>query len=291
MKKILYSAALIFVIFAFNGCQDMNHPALGDYPKDVNPVGGPLKFYASFDGTTDDSLFNAVDSILANFASMNSTVSIDGISGKAIEGGVGKYVSYAKPNDFATTAGSFTVSFWEKHDGQTHNNALTNGPEYPFSFVTPSSYNDLNTNFFVLFEGNNTACAVKMYVAAGLGSNGKNISDTWLVWQGSNAISGILDNQWHHCAFVYDQTTSTLTFYVDGAPVSQGTQTWSGHGTIGLENSMVNSLRIGCGPTGDETDVSDSWTSSTWKGGLDQFRMYATALTASEVSELYTSKK
>jgi hypothetical protein len=287
MKNIIYSILTVGLL-AFSSCQDLNHPTLGDYPKDSNPAGGPLKFYIAFDGTTSDVLMNAVDSIRANFASANTATSVDGVKGKAIQGGVGKFVSYAKPNDFATTAKSFTVSFWEKHNGQTHNNALTNGPEYPFSFVASSNYHWSGSNFFLLFEGDNTACAVKLVAASGL-SGGASVADTWLTWEGSGSIPGLMDNAWHHCAFVYDQTTSGLTFYKDG--VSLGTKTWTGHGAIGLVNSVIASVRIGCGPQGDAGDVSDNWLASTWKGSLDQFRLYGTALTATEVQSLFTNKR
>lgn len=289
MKKILYSFTIVLAMLIANSCQDMNHPALGDYAKDMNPVGGPLKFYAAFDGTKTDALFNAVDSIRANFASANTTTSTDGISGKGIQGAVGAFVSYAKPNDFGTTAKSFTISFWEKRDGQTKNNSGTNGPEYPFSFVSPSDYHWSSSNMFLLFEGDNTACAIKFVLVSGVNATGGSASDTWLTWEGTNALPGLLDNKWHHCAFVYDETTSGLTFYLDG--VSKGIKTWTGHGALGLVNDKINTMRIGCGPQGDANDKTDNWLASTWKGGLDQFRMYGKALTTAEVNELFVGKK
>lgn len=290
MKNIFKLITLTCTLVLFFGCQDMNHPELGNYPKDSNPAGGPLKFYTAFDGTTDNPLMNAVDSIRASFASINTAASVAGISGKAIQGGVGKFVTYAKPNDFAKTANSFTVSFWQKHDGQTKNNALTNGPEYPFSFVAPSNYHWSSSNMFLLFEGDNAGCAVKFVLVTGLAANGTSSkADTWLTWEGGNKIPGLLDNQWHHCAFVYDEKTSGLSFYKDGTLI--GTKTWTGHGAIGLLDSKINSLRIGCGPQGNADDTSDNWLASTWKGALDQFRMYGTALTESEVKALYTGKK
>ncbi|MGB4414391.1 MAG: LamG-like jellyroll fold domain-containing protein [Paludibacter sp.] len=290
MKKIfIIIMTLSVAIILFNSCQEMNRPAFGDYKMDSNPVGGPLKFYVAFDGTTDNPLMNAVDSIRANFATANTTTSINGINGKGIQGAVGKFVTYAKQNDFASTMGSFTVSFWEKHDGQTKNNALTNGPEYPFSFVAVADYHWSNSNFMLMFEGSNTACAVKMVVADGLSADGKaSAADTWLTWEGAGSIAGLLDNQWHHCAFVYDQNTSALTFYKDG--VSLGAKTWPTHGAIKLVDAKIASVRIGCGPQGDAQDVSEDWLRSTWKGGLDQFRLYSTALTAAEVSALFTKK-
>ncbi len=288
MKKIKYFLLISLGLLVFNSCQDMNHPELGDYPADTNPVGGPLKFYTAFDGTTSDGLFNAVDSIKANFASANTTTAIDGVNGKAIQGGVGAFVSYAKPNDFASST-SFTVSFWEKHDGQTKNNSLTNGPEYIFSFLSPSEYHWSSSNMFLLFEGNNAKCAVKFVIVSGVNSSGASVTDTWLNWEGTASIAGLLDNKWHHCAFSYDETTSGLSFYLDGALV--GTKTWTGHGALGLVNDKINSMRIGCGPQGDAKDVSDNWLACTWKGGLDQFRMYGKALTASDISQLYSGKK
>ena len=85
------------------------------------------------------------------------------------------------------------------------------------------------------------------------------------------------------------RTTSGLTFYQDG--VSQGTKTWGTHGAINLVDSKIAGFRIGCGPQGDQTDVSDNWEASTWKGGLDQFRMYNTVLTADEVNTLFVNKQ
>ena len=48
---------------------------LGDFPKMPTRPGGPLKFYAAFDGATSDPLMNAVDSVRANFPSENPLVS------------------------------------------------------------------------------------------------------------------------------------------------------------------------------------------------------------------------
>lgn len=290
MKNTFKIMTFLITIAFVSGCQDLNRPVLGDYPKDSNPAGGPLKFYSAFNGTTSDVLMNAVDSIRANFPTANTTTATDGISGKAIQGGVGKFVTYAKPNDFGKTASSFTISFWEKHDGQTKNNALTNGPEYVVSFTSPSDYHWSSGNFFLMLEGDNTKCAVKFVLVTGLADDGTSSkTDTWLTWEGDGSIQGLLDNQWHHCVFVYDEKTSGLTFYKDGGVI--GTKTWTGHGALGLVDAKINSMRIGCGPQGNADDKTDNWLASTWKGGLDQFRMYGTALSSTDVSDLFSGKK
>lgn len=260
---------LALISLAFIGCQDMDTPALGDYPKDANAVGGPLKFYTSFDGNTTNSLMNAVDSIRAQFPTENPFAVIDGPSSKATQGAAGKFISFSKPNDFATTAGSFTIAFWEKHDGPS------SGAEFAFSLKSSNGHWSGGA-MFLLMEGSPSATAVKFVIVD------KYMADTWLTWEGDSTVSGLFDNAWHHCAFVYDANTSGLTFYKDGVAVS--TRTWGAHGAVNLDDSKITSLRIG-GPCG-----SDGWMSS-WLGGLDQFRMYSTALTAAEVTTLYSKKK
>lgn len=199
-------------------CRKMSTPALGDYPVDANPPGGPLKFYVAFDGNTTDALMNAVDSVRAAFPSDNPLASVAGISGKAVQGESGKFISYAKPNDFATTAKSFTVSAWFKRNGQTKNNGGTNGPEYILSTRAVNDYNWSNGSFLFFLEGDNTACAVKFFIQSGT-------TDAWLTWEGGQSIPGLLNDQWHHIVAVYNHNTSTMTLYIDGV-ANPNVKTW-----------------------------------------------------------------
>ena len=60
-NKIITNVTMVLaLIIAITSCQKLARPALGNYPKDTNPPGGPLKFYAALEGS-------AVDSIRANF--------------------------------------------------------------------------------------------------------------------------------------------------------------------------------------------------------------------------------
>ena len=279
-NKHLLFLTLSFLTIALFSCQKMEKPGFGDYPKDSNPPGGPLNFYVAFDGTTSDPLRNAVDSIRASFASDNPLTSTTGISGKGLKGENKKFVKYAKPNDWAIQAKSFTVSVWVKRNGQTQNNTGTNGPEYPFSFKSSNGHWS-GGNMFLLLEGNNAACAVKMVVVD------KNMGDNWFTWEAGFTVAGLLDNNWHHLVFVYAAASSTMTFYKDGV-ANPNLRTWGTHGNINIDNSKISELRIGAGPGTNYN--TDDWLSSTWKGDLDQFRMYSTALTAAQVSALYASK-
>ena len=282
MKKNIqqYLLAATVVLLAAS-CQKMDRPALGDFPKDTNPPGGPLKFYAAFDGTTSDPLMNAVDSIRANFAGSNPLASVDGVSGKGVKGESQKFIRYAKPNDWAKFAKSFTIAFWYKRDGQTKNNTGTNGPEYPVSFKSSNGHWS-GANMFVIIEGNNAACAVKVMIADS--SN----ADNWFTWEGSNTIPGLLNNNWRHMALVYSAATSGMTLYIDGV-ANSNVRVWGTHGDINIDDTKISEMRIGAGPGTNYS--SDDWLSSSWKGELDQFRMYDVALTASEIQGLFNGRK
>lgn len=282
MKFINKILPFLWLLVITAGCQKMERPGLGDYPKDANAPGGPLKFYAAFDGTTSDPFMNAVDSVRANFPSDNPLQSTDGISGKGIQGAVGKFIKYAKPNDWAITAKGFTVATWFFGNAQTKNNKGTNGTEYFMALKAVSNYHWSNAVMFFFLEGSNTACQVKLMAVD------KNKADHWFEWVGGEVVTGILDNKWHHIAFVYDAATSTATLYIDGV-ANPNKKTWAGHGDINFDDTKVTEMRIGAGPNDDAT--GDDWLSSTWKGKLDQFRLYGTALTAAEISALFTGKK
>lgn len=270
--QLLYILPVILLLIT-GGCKKMDRPQLGNYPKDANPPGGPLKFYAAFDGSD-------VDSIRANFASDNPLTYVAGISGKAIQGATGKFVKYIKPNDWAEQSSSFSISFWYKRDGQTQNNKGTNGPEYIMSFKSSNGHWS-GASFLLFLEGNNSACAVKVMTVD------KNLNDNWFTWEGGNTIAGILDNKWHHMVIAYNDKTSTMTLYIDGV-ANANTRVWPNHGGINFDAGKIVEMRIGAGP-GTNYD-SDDWLSSSFKGAIDQVRMYNTVLSQSEISTLFNGK-
>jgi hypothetical protein len=284
MKLIQYVKifAMITVIAGLAiSCQKMDQPSLGEYPEDSNPPGGPLKFYTAFDGTTDNVLMNAVDSIRATFPSDNPLTATDGISGKGVQGANKKFLKYIKPNDWALLSESFSISVWYKKDGQTKNNTGTNGPEYLASFKSDNGHWS-GSNMLFFLEGDNAKGAVKVMIADA------NVADSWFTWENANTIAGLLDNNWHHLVITYSSESSTMTLYVDGV-ANPNTRTWANHGKINISNDAITEFRIGSGPQ-DNFDTDD-WLSSSFKGSIDQFRMYSTALSASEVQGLFTGKK
>jgi hypothetical protein len=266
------------------GCQKINKPSLADYPKDSDPrfplyPGGPLIFFAAFDGTTTDPLMNAVDSIRANFASDNPLTSIDGISGKAVKGVDGKAIKYSGTNDFNRST-SFTIAFWMKNPAQVGRT------EFVFSLVD-DKYGWHHSAIFLMFENQtNTKSTMKL-----------GLMDQWFEFVNEKELQKpLFDGQWHHCAYVYDETTSKLSYYFDGVAltglVPALTDAKKDGGPRGkLDLSTANQLVLGgwnkavgiAGP-------GDDWIKS-YSGGIDQFRMYRTVLTAAEIGALYSGKK
>jgi hypothetical protein len=79
-----------------------------------------------------------------------------------------------------------------------------------------------------------------------------------------------------------------MKLYVDGVQ-NPNTKSWGGHGNINIDNNAISEMRVGAGP--NNSFDSDDWLSSTWKGGIDQLRLYTTALTAGEVQALFAGKR
>lgn len=271
-----------FILALAIGCQKMSRPALGDYPADqtVTPSSA-LRFYVPFDssdakGSQLNIRFKDSISGYPCFFPDKSVTSIAGARGTAYNASSSFFLTYYNSNDFVSSAQSFTVAFWEKRNGRPDGDAQ-------FAFSVPSSNGYwAGASMFVLFDhqgagATNDSAVVKMDVID------KNVGDNWFQWDGTSRIKGIQDNNWHHLAFVYDATTSTMKLYVDGV-VNARTQSWGTHGGANMDGSKATSFKLGGRPKEDL-----GW-GKNWRGGLDQFRLYNSALTASDVQNLFVNK-
>jgi len=259
----------ILVLFmAAAGCKKTDRPALGDYPKDANTPGGPLKFYVAFDGVTANPLMNAVDSTRANFPASNTGAFADGISGKCYKGSTTAFAKYGGANEF-TKATSFTIALWIKGAGPTPGG----GTDFAFSLDT-KGYSWTNSKLFLEFEDWSTPT---------LGNGKFYIMDQWVEYINGNGMPNLFNGQWHQLTFTYNGATSTLIAYMDG--VLFRTNTIGGLGPINFGN--FDSFTIG-GPN-QYTHDQNTWM-GFWEGNIDQFRLYNTVLTAGEVTALFNSK-
>jgi hypothetical protein len=273
------------VVVLLVSCQKKERPSLGDYPKDANPPGGPLKFYAAFDGTSSDPLRNAVDSIRANFAASNPLTSITGISGKGVQGKLNAAIKYSAANDWANST-SMSIAFWLK------NTPWSGGPEFLFNLTNKDHWANGSTWLLIEDQGqsSSTSATVKFV-----------LQDQWFEFVGANKFNKpLLDGNWHHLAITYDETTSKLTYYFDGQALtglpSNLTDVKNGANPRGKLNLKSNDGTAGefiFGGWNKQAGVSgptDAWIQG-FNGGLDQLRLYGKTLTAGEVLALYNSKQ
>lgn len=278
--KFKHYLTAVVMILAAAGCQKMDKPDLGNYPQDANSPTGPLKFYVAFDGSSTNPLMNAVDSIRATFPSDNPFTSGAGIAGSGVTGVNQKYIKYPSFNTWAGSS-SMSISVWFKQNGQTKNNNGTNGPSYIMSLKAVDGFHWSNAVGFLFLEGDNTACAVKsMFVS--------NTGDNWFTWEGGQTIAGLCNNAWHHLVLTYDQTNSSVKLYIDGVQ-NPNVKNWGTHGALNLATSKISEYRVGAGPSTNY--ASDDWLACTFKGSLDQLRMYGVALSATEIQALFANKR
>jgi hypothetical protein len=273
-KAANYSLALFLAGAGFAGCQKMDRPALGDYPQDTNPPGGPLKFYAAFDG-------NSVDSTRAVYGANTKVSFVDGIAGKAMSAGTDGYVVFPSTNDFKT-ATSFTVAFWMKKAGP---NPAGGGTAFAFGVATQT---DIWTSqdMFLLFEDAGNPSSAEMAAAKFY------MNDQWFEFTGTKRLPKVLDGGWHHLAFSFDQATSMLTTYVDGTALTNLPPDFGKFNNNGGKTNFSKAAGVVVGGPGHYAmgKTPDGWMGN-FNGQIDQFRMYGTALAAADVAALFSGKK
>jgi hypothetical protein len=276
-KNIRNWALAIAAGLAIGSCQKLVHPALSsNYPKDTNPPGGPLKFFAAMDATN-------VDSIRANYGTNNnaSIVTTGGVSGGAaqFDGSKNGYISYPSANDIGS-ATSFSISFWINITAaQKDNNhavgvlALANSGGFWSDIVF---YADNNT------KGTTDSMDLKIhFTQAGGGDNwdyaGYNFTHAW---------PHMYDGKWHQVAFTYDANAKTGTVYRDGVQFDQKTNEKIAFASP--SQLILGGFQQAAGIQGDY--AGNSWMAG-FPGLMDNVRLYGTALSASDIQALYTNKQ
>lgn len=266
-NRIINNVFLILTFgFAITSCQKMDRPALGDYPKDVNPPGGPLKFYAALDGTS-------VDSIRANFATDNNVTYVEGVNGKAakFDSLTKGYILFPSANDFGSQT-NFSVSLWI--NAGTINQKDHKNADGIFAFGKTSDF----WGNLTLFADTDPSISDSMVLKVVLAGN-------FVTYEGPRRIAKMYDNNWHHLVFTYDAASSTYIFYLDGAKYDQRNVP----GVAFKDPSVVvlGGFQQAANIQGDY--AGNSWM-SPFNGAIDQVRLYGTVLTAAEVTGLYNGK-
>lgn len=272
-RIIKNSILLLALLFAMGSCNKPTRPALGDYPKDTNPPGGPLKFYAAFDGSS-------VDSVRANFGVNNNVGYGPGISGQALQpdGTQNGFVSFPSANDFAKST-SFTISFWINVTlaQKDHNNAD--------GILALASTSNFWSNF-VVFADHESSTSDSMQLKFVFANGSGNVWD-FAGYTGNARWPAMYDGNWHHVAFVYDAPSQTATLYRDGVQFDQKTNE-----TIAFDGDATQLI---VGGFQEAAGIVDTYANNSWMSGfpglIDQVRLYGEALSASDVAALYNNKQ
>ncbi len=256
-----------------NSCQKFSQPPLGDYPKDANPPGGPLKFNAAYDGSN-------VDSIRANYGTNNNDSIVDGgVSGKCIQfdGTQNGFLNYPSANDFAKST-SFTISIWMNLTLAQKNNVNATG------VLALSSTTNFWGNATIYIDHNTTkdTMDLKFHFANGTGDNWD-----FAGYAGANGLTGMYNGQWHQIAFTYDSATKIGTVYRDGVQFDKKTNE-----TI-VFDGMASQLVVG--GFQEAVNLVSKYSDNTWMSGfpgkMDNIRLYGVALSATDVASLYANKQ
>jgi Concanavalin A-like lectin/glucanases superfamily len=274
-KRIQTGIVLVLgLVITLAACQKMSRPALGNFPKDTNPPGGPLKFFTAMDGSS-------VDSIRANFGSDHDVTYGTGVSGKAaqFDGSKNGYIDYPAPNDFGVST-SFTISFWMNITlAQKDNNHAVG----VLAFANSKNFWGNAT-----FYADNNAKSPSDSMDLKIHFNAPGNSDDWNFagYNFANAWPHMYDGQWHQVAFTYDAATSTGTVYRDGAQFDQKT---------GQSIAFENSSKLIIGGYQEASGVVDTYANNTWMAGfagmIDNVRLYGIALAPADVAALFTNKQ
>ena len=271
MKPYKLFPVSLFMAFIFclviSACQKLDRPVMGEIIPDPLPPALEIlgsKSYWHFDG-------NARDTGEYKLAT----------AGEAAQIGPGGYLVATSLPDELKAPGSFTVAFWMNGVGPVQGGAQ--------GLFAISNSKQFWGNFEMFLENldNGSEAFIKVHMY------NKNAPDgTGEEWT-EVKIPGALD-KWTHIAVTYDAATSELTIFSDGQPTSINKKVLGGGNYGDLAWDDVTGLVIGSfafqvDPT-LASHGAESWAKS-FNGALDQFRIFTSALTPAEVSNLYGNKQ
>jgi hypothetical protein len=280
MKTIKYKH-FIFLLLVFCSlvstfsCQHFDRPEMVLISDDDPAFNGPLQRFWAFENV-------ATDSIWGSRGTAKGVSYVDGVKGKAYKGSATGQIEYTAAGKLATLE-SFTVAFWmntEKHkDGAQ------------CIFMLPNT-DDFWGNMFMTIESNNDDKDSSMLVKF-------NFAGNWITFDQKAAASGLnrwpnAYKKWKHVAFTYDGSTSKFATYIDGVKLplnASVTDRKKGEAPLG-PLKFANASKFVIGGYQQHIGIkapADSWMAH-YTGMLDQFRVYTTALTDAEISNLYTKK-
>lgn len=167
------------------------------------------------------------------------------------------YINLGQPSQFNFGTGAFSISLWMK---------------FTVYLVSPTMVANNAWNFRLRDLG---------------GSNHLN----FMYGAGSfNSDAIISPNTWVHVAGVYNQASNTMELYINGAPATGFSYSGGPIGPTGQPSLNTATLTLNGTPSNaTQLGLNDIVISTGFKGALDDVLFYNRALSASEVSAIYTA--
>jgi hypothetical protein len=273
-----YGFLILTFGIAVTSCQKMERPVLGDYPQDPPPP--PLVLYDSkdywhFEGNSRDT---GEYKMIATEKDITYGGGVEE-GGKAAIIGAGGYLVVTNVNENLKAPGSLSIAFWMKGVGP-----VKGGAQGLFAMSNNAEFWG-NVEIFLENNDNGAEAFLKVHLFNANAPDGK--GEEWNEVKIANAL-----NKWTHIAVTYDAATSKLIVYADGQPTAIN-KVLSGGNYGPLKFNNVTGLTIGTWSFQTDPKLMnhgpEDWAKS-FNGSLDQFRIYTKALSADEVTNLYTKK-
>ena len=135
-------------------------------------------------------------------------------------------------------------------------------------------FNTTNTNYQRFITAYNSSNYLGNAGLLGTGAVNNNTRVSGTDYYGNGSTTGFNDGNWHHFAWVLDNTAHTVKMYVDGSLESTTDYGSTQSGSFALTNNVL-------------LGIAQDLTSNPFNGKIDQVRIFNKALSSSEVTTLY----
>jgi hypothetical protein len=115
------------------------------------------------------------------------------------------------------------------------------------------------------------------------------------------AVNTLTKTGWHHLALTFDATSYTKSYYLDGTKIFTLNLLDAANNEWNLKDMLLNNLagvdaKLALGYFASKANTNPDWAvyanaASTFKGYMDDLRIFNTTLSASDVTTLYTAEK
>ena len=289
--KSIFFAAIVLGFFTVSCSEDLDT----NEPIPLEPIGG----YTNSDDIQPDNLIvkmsfedNLVDAKgNLTMGSADNITYTNGKVGKAYQGSSSGFATFSGVSSAVSGLSSITSSMWIKTTQHTGGAQCL--------FMLPKT-TDFWGNIFVLIEGTDlTSMQLKVHLQKDV-TPSIPWSGQWIDHAGDNRIPDMY-NTWKHVVWTYDENTSKYNIYIDGTKLTL---------PDGMTNRLTNDVASGGVPLGALANSNvqgfilggfqqhmgapwgapDGWM-LPYTGQMDEFRMYKSALSDSEVRSLYLLEK